>query len=212
MKYLEIHPENPEARKIQQVVEVLEQGGVIIYPTDTVYGIGCDINNDKAIQQVCRLKGIDPKKANLSFVCHDLSHLSDYTKPFDRSIYRLMNDKLPGPFTFILKASGEVPKLLRSKKKTVGIRVPDNNIAREIVRALGRPILSTSLRLADDDPLFEDGYEYPTDPEEIFHLMGKRFDLVVGGGVGNNNPSTVVDCTDSDPVLIRQGAGEIELD
>lgn len=200
--YLEIHPENPEARKIAKVVKCLQEGGIIIYPTDTIYGLGCDINNAKAIDRIYKLKGLDPKKANLSFICKDLSHLSDYTLPFEKSIYKLMNRNLPGAFTFILKANNAVPKLLKSKKKTVGIRVPDNTIALAIVEALGNPILSTSLHHTDEL------LQYPTDPNEIFHEYQKQVDMVVAGENGKNLASTVVDCTAGVEIL-RQGAGEL---
>lgn len=200
--YLEIHPENPEARKIAKVVKCLQDGGIIIYPTDTIYGLGCDINNAKAIDRIYKLKGLDPKKANLSFICKDLSHLSDYTLPFGKPIYKLMNRNLPGAFTFILKANNSVPKLLKSKKKTVGIRVPDNTIALAIVEALGNPILSTSLHHTDEL------LQYPTDPNEIFHEYQKQVDMVVAGENGKNLASTVVDCTEG-VEIIRQGAGEL---
>ncbi len=203
--FLKIHPDNPEPRKIKQVVECLQDGGVIIYPTDTIYGIGCDINKLRAVERVCKIRGIDPKKANLSFVCKDLSHLADYTLNFDKTVYKVMNKHLPGPFTFILKASNIVPKLLKSKKKTVGIRVPDNNIALDIVRTLEYPILSTSLR-KDDDIV-----EYETDPEEIYHQYQNEVDIVIDGGYGKNLASTVVNCVEGEIEILRQGAGELIL-
>jgi tRNA threonylcarbamoyl adenosine modification protein (Sua5/YciO/YrdC/YwlC family) len=187
------------------VVECLRNGGVVIYPTDTVYGIGCDIYKQKAVERICRIKNIDCEKAHFSFVCYDLSHLSDYTKPIDTVTYRLLRKALPGPFTFILEANSEVPKLFRSKKKTVGIRVPDNNICREIVKELGNPLMSTSVR--DDD----DGFlEYLTDPEQIHERYKDIVDMVVAGGFGNLYPSTVVDCTEGKPEIIRQGQGVLE--
>ena len=201
---LRIYEENPNEKHIQQVVEVLKKGGIIIYPTDTIYGMGCDITNQKAIEKIAQLKGIKPEKANFSFVCHDLSHISQYVKPIDTSTFRLLKKALPGPFTFIFEANSNVPKLLASKKKTVGIRVPDNNIAREIVKVLGNPILSTSIR--DDDELIE----YSTDPELIHEKYKDLVDIVIDGGYGNNVASTVVNCADGDFEIIRQGLGDLE--
>lgn len=201
---LKIYPENPSEKEVEKVVNILRNGGVIIYPTDTVYGLGCDISNQKAIERVCQIRNIKPEKANLSFVCYDLSHLSDYTKPVDTQLFRLLKKALPGPFTFIFNASGLVPKLLNSKKKTVGIRVPDNTIAREIVRMLGNPIVSTSIH--DDDEIIE----YSTDPELIYEKYGDLVDVVIDGGYGGNEASTVVDCTGSSPEIVRQGKGLLE--
>lgn len=200
--YIEIHPENPETRKIAQVVKCLQEGGIVIYPTDTIYGLGCDITKPKAIERIYKLKGLNPKKANLSFICKDLSQMAEYTLPFSKPVYKAMNRNLPGAFTFILKANNEVPKLLKSKKKEVGIRVPDNNIALALVEALGNPILSTSLHHEDEF------VQYPTDPEEIFHEYQKQVDIVIGGGPGKNVPSTVINCIDGFEVL-REGAGEL---
>lgn len=207
---LSIHPDTPEERKIRQIVACLRNGGIIIYPTDTVYGIGCDIGNVRAVEKVCRIRGIDPEKALLSFVCHDLSHLSQYTLPFDRATYKLMNRLLPGPYTFILKASNEVPKLLKFKRKTVGIRVPDNAIARAIVRELGNPLLSISLRATVADA--DDVTDYVTYPDEIFEQYQYEVDMVIDGGTGDNDPSTVVDCTGDTPVLVRRGKGAETLE
>ncbi|WP_353140086.1 L-threonylcarbamoyladenylate synthase [Pseudopedobacter sp.] len=201
---LRIYEENPNEKQILQVVDVLKKGGIIIYPTDTIYGMGCDITNQKAIEKIAQLKGIKAEKANFSFICHDLSHISQYVKPMDTSTFRLLKKALPGPFTFIFEANSNVPKLLASKKKTVGIRVPDNNIAREIVKALGNPILSTSIR--DDDELIE----YSTDPELIHEKYKDLVDIVIDGGYGNNVASTVVNCTDGDFEIIRQGLGDLE--
>lgn len=198
---VKIYPENPNSKAIEQVVEVLKKGGLIIYPTDTIYGLGCDITNQKAIEKICRIRGIKPEKANFSFICSDLSHISDYVKPIDTTVFRLLKKALPGPFTFIFNASGNVPKLLSSNKKTVGIRVPDNAIAREIVKILGNPILSTSIK--DDDELLE----YSTDPELIHEKYEDLVDLVIDGGYGDNEASTVVDCTSGDFEIIRQGKG-----
>jgi tRNA threonylcarbamoyl adenosine modification protein (Sua5/YciO/YrdC/YwlC family) len=201
---IKIYPENPNPKAIEQVVEVLKKGGLIIYPTDTIYGLGCDITNHKAVERICQIRGIKPEKANFSFVCSDLSHISDYTKPIDTMVFRVLKKALPGPYTFILEANNHVPKLLSSKKKTVGIRVPDNDIAREIVRLLGNPVLSTSIR--DDD----DVIEYSTDPELIYEKYHNTVDVVIDGGYGGNEPSTVIDCTTGDFEVIRQGKGSLE--
>lgn len=200
---IKIYPENPNAKAIEQVVQILRKGGIIIYPTDTVYGLGCDITNHKAIETICRMRGIKPEKANFSFVCYDLSHISDYIKPIDNATFRVLKKALPGPFTFIFNASHGVPKLLSSNKKTVGIRVPDNNIAREIVKALGNPILSTSIK--DDDEIIE----YSTDPELIYEKYQDLADIVIDGGYGDNIPSTVVDCTNGSFDIIREGKGDL---
>jgi tRNA threonylcarbamoyl adenosine modification protein (Sua5/YciO/YrdC/YwlC family) len=201
---IKIYPENPNPKAIEQVVEVLKKGGIIIYPTDTVYGMGCDITNQKAIERICKLRGVKPEKANFSFICSDLRHISDYIKPIDTMVFRVLKKALPGPFTFIFNANNNVPKLLSSNKKTVGIRVPDNAIAREIVLQLGNPILSTSIH--DDD----DVIEYSTDPELIHEKYEDKVDLIVDGGYGDNEPSTVVDCTSGDFEIIRQGKGDLE--
>nr|MBC7612254.1 threonylcarbamoyl-AMP synthase [Pseudopedobacter sp.] len=201
---IRIYPENPNDKALEQVVEVLRKGGIIIYPTDTVYGLGCDITNQKAIERIAKLRGIKAEKANFSFICYDLSHISDYIKPIDNTIFRVLKKALPGPFTFIFNASNNVPKLLSSNKKTVGIRVPDNNIARQIVQLLGNPILSTSIH--DEDDIIE----YTTDPELIFEKYQESVDLVIDGGYGNNVPSTVIDCTDGGFEVIREGKGNIE--
>lgn len=201
---IHIHPDNPQARNINTVADTLKNGGVIIYPTDTIYGLGCDIYNTKAIERICRIKNIDPRKAQLSFVCSDLSHLSDYTKSIDTPMFRLLKTALPGAYTFIFEASKQVPKLMKSKKDTVGIRVPDHLITQQIVKELGHPIMSVSLPMGED-------VEYYTDPEVIEDIFGSQVDLVVDGGVGNIIPSTVVDCTSGSMVLIREGAGEWPL-
>nr|WP_121271521.1 L-threonylcarbamoyladenylate synthase [Pedobacter schmidteae] len=201
---IKIYPENPNPKAIEQVVEVLKKGGLIIYPTDTVYGLGCDITNQKAIEKICRIRGIKPEKANFSFICSDLRHISDYIKPIDTATFRVLKKALPGPFTFILNANNNVPKLLSSNKKTVGIRVPDNDIAREIVRQLGNPILSSSIR--DDDEVIE----YSTDPELIHEKYEETVDLVIDGGYGDNEASTVVDCTSGEFEVIREGKGDLD--
>lgn len=202
---LRIYESNPNEKAIDQVVAVLRRGGVIIYPTDTVYGLGCDITNHRAIERVCEIRGIKPEKANLSFICYDLTDISQYTRPLDNITFRLLKKTLPGPFTFLFNASQKVPKLLSSKKKTVGIRVPDNNIAREIVHQLGNPIVSTSIH--DDDEIVE----YSTDPELIHEKYGDQVDLVIDGGYGDNVASTVVDCTSGEFEVVRQGKGDLEL-
>jgi tRNA threonylcarbamoyl adenosine modification protein (Sua5/YciO/YrdC/YwlC family) len=201
---IKIYPENPNPRAIDQVVQVLRRGGLIIYPTDTVYGLGCDITNHKALEAICRIRNIKPEKANFSFICYDLSHISDYIKPIDNATFRVLKKALPGPFTFILNASGNVPKMLSSNKKTVGIRVPDNNIAREIVKTLGNPILSSSIR--DEDDIIE----YSTDPELIHEKYEHMVDIVIDGGYGGNVPSTVVDCTSGSFEIIREGKGDLD--
>lgn len=201
---IRLYDENPNEKILEQVVAVLKKGGIIIYPTDTVYGLGCDITNQKAIERIAKLRGIKADKANFSFICYDLSHISDYIKPIDNSIFRILKKALPGPFTFIFNASNNVPKLLSSNKKTVGIRVPDNNIARQLVKMLGNPILSTSIH--DDDEILE----YTTDPELIYEKYEDKVDLVIDGGYGDNTPSTVIDFTSGEMEIIREGKGIIE--
>jgi len=201
---LRINPNKPNFEEIEQVVKCLRDGGVIIYPTDTVYGIGCDIHKLRAVERVCKIKGINPEKANFSFICHDLSHLSDFTKPINTSTYKVMKKALPGPFTFILEANNSVPKLFKSVKKTVGIRIPDNLICREIVKHLGNPIMSTSVH--DEDEVIE----YTTDPEMIYEKYKDVVDIVIAGGYGNIEASTVVDCSEGEFHIIRQGLGILE--
>jgi len=203
---LKIHPDNPNPRQIQKVIDCLTDGGIIIYPTDTVYGLGCDIYQTKAVDRIAKLKGIKKEKANFSFICHDLRHLSDYTRPLNNTVYKLMKAKLPGPYTFILNANSNVPKLFQSRKKTVGIRVPQNNIALQIVRELGHPIMSTSIY--NDDEILE----YLTDPELIYEKYRDLVDIVIDGGPGDNQPSTILDCTGEEILLMREGKGEIESD
>lgn len=201
---VKMYPENPSERLIKQAVEILKKGGLIIYPTDTVYGLGCDIMHRKAIERICKIRGIKLENANFSFICSDLGHLAEYTKPISNEIFRVIKKALPGPFTFILDANSKVPKLISSKKKTVGIRVPDNTIAREIVRVLGNPIISTSIH--DEDAIIE----YSTDPELIHEKFQHFIDLVIDGGYGGNIPSTVVDCTLDGLTILRQGKGVLE--
>jgi tRNA threonylcarbamoyl adenosine modification protein (Sua5/YciO/YrdC/YwlC family) len=197
---LHIHPDNPQPRLIKQVAGALANGGIIIYPTDTVYGLGCDIMQHKAVERICRIKQVDPQKAQLSFVCSDLSHLSEYAKPLSNPIYRLLKEYLPGPYTFILPASKMVPKILQSKKDTIGLRIPANNIAMAIIKELGRPILSASL----PGEMVEDY----TDPEVMYENFSTRADFVIDGGIGGMVPSTIIDCTGDEPVMIREGLGE----
>lgn len=199
---LSIHPDNPQPRNVATVTETLSKGGVIIYPTDTIYGLGCNIYNHDAIEKICRIKNINPAKAQFSFICHDLSDMSRYTKSISTPLYRMLKSYLPGPYTFILPASKQVPKILKSRKNTVGLRIPGNNIARSIVKTLGHPILSTSLP--------GDMVEEYTDPETIYPKFSKLVDIVIDGGLGNMIPSTVIDCTGEEPVLVRAGAGPWE--
>ncbi len=197
---IQIHPDNPQSRLIMQVAECLKDGGVIIYPTDTIYGLGCDINKHKSVERICKIKNADPQTAQLSFICRDLSHLSDYTKSIDTPLFRMLKSYLPGPYTFILPASKQVPKILQSKKSTVGIRIPDNIICQHILDALGNAILSASL----PGEMVE---EY-TDPEVINEKFGDVVDFVIDGGIGSMMPSTIVDCTTGEWEIIRQGQGE----
>lgn len=202
--YLRINPENINYNELEKAVDCLRTGGVIIYPTDTVYAVGCDINNQKAFERVCRIKNIRPEKANFSIICHDLSHLSDYTKPISNHLFRKMKRVLPGPYTFILPAGSRLPKIFRSGKKTIGIRVPDNPITREMVRMLGNPVLSTSVHDSEDEVL-----EYYTDPETIYENYREKIDLMIDGGYGNIYPSTVLDCTANEIIVVREGLGEV---
>lgn len=199
---LKIYPENPSEKKLQEVVDCLKNGGVIIYPTDTVYAIGCDINNSKAIDRISQITGDKPGEANFSLIFYDLSHLSDYCK-VDDNTFKLIRKALPGPFTFILEAKNNIPKIFKSKKKTVGIRIPDNTIPREIVKLLGNPIMTTSVH--DDDEVID----YTTNPELIHEKYRKQVDIVIDGGFGGNEPSTVVDCSNGEPIILRQGKGDI---
>ena len=201
-KFLSIHPLNPQASKISEVVDCLKNGGIIIYPTDTVYGLGCDLTNKSAIEKLCRLKGIKPEKINLSFICYDLSHISEYVKNLDTYAFKALKKNLPGPFTFILEANSTVPKHLIAKKKTVGIRIPDHEIPRQIVKELGHPIISSSIK--DDDEIIE----YTTDPELIYDKYKNLVDIVIDSGNSGNMPSTIIDVTSGDFDIIRQGLGE----
>ena len=201
---LKIHPENPELRKIDKAVDILRSGGVIIYPTDTVYGIGCDIFNKDAVEKVARIKGIDASKNTFSFICNDLSHISEYVRNIPTPLFKVMKKTLPGPYTYILNSSSKVPKLIDSKKKTVGIRIPDHPIPRMIVERLGNPIITTSIH--DDDEVIE----YSTDPGLIYEKFNKLVDAIIDGGAGNNVASTVVDCTDENETkIVREGMGDL---
>jgi tRNA threonylcarbamoyl adenosine modification protein (Sua5/YciO/YrdC/YwlC family) len=200
---LKIHPENPSERQISRVAETLRKGGIVIFPTDSVYGLGCDINQPKTAEKIAQIKNKKLSEANFSIICHDLSHISDYTRQMSNTTFKLMKKNLPGPFTFILEANNRVPKLFQTKRKTIGIRIPDNNIPAEIVKHLGNPIITTSI-LDDDDII-----EYTTDPELIHERYNKVVDIVVDGGYGNNVPSTVINCTGDEIEIVRQGIGEL---
>ena len=201
---LRIHPLNPEGRKIQRTIEILKRGGIIIYPTDTIYGIGCDLMNRKAIERLCHVMDIKPHKLDLSFICNDLSHISEYVKRIDTPVFKILKKALPGPYTFILESSSKVPRILNVNKKTVGIRIPDHAIPRSIVDQLGNPLITSSIK--DDDII----KAYTTDPEEIYEDFKHSVDLVIDGGPGNNIPSSVIDCTGDQIVVVRQGLGSVD--
>ena len=200
---LKIHPENPDMRKIRIVTDCLKNGGVVIYPSDTVYAIGCDIYQSKAVERICKIKGIESKKANFSLIFSDMSHLSDFVFSIDTPVYRVMRKALPGPFTFILKANSKVPKIFQTRKKTIGIRIPDNNICIDIVKELENPLMTTSIH--DEDKIID----YTTDPELIHDKYEELVDIVIDGGFGGNVPSTVVDCSEGNITLIREGLGNL---
>ncbi len=202
---LRIYPENPNPRYIRQVVEVLEEGGIIIYPTDTVYAMGCDIKANKSIEKIAQLKGLNPMNPDMSLIFRDMSQLSEYTVIRENSIFKLLKRNLPGPFTFIVQANNQIPKLFKNRKKTVGIRIPDNSIVLELARELGRPIITTSIH--DPDSLIE----YTTDPELIYEKYRDFADIVIDGGFGKNEASTIVDCTSEDIKIVRQGLGTLEF-
>lgn len=203
-KLIKLYEENPNEKQIEEVVKVLRDGGIIIYPTDTVYGLGCDINNNRALERIAQIRGVKLEKANFSFVCESLSDVSAYVKQMDTSTFKMLKRALPGPYTFILEGNNNLPSVFK-KKKTVGLRVPDNNIARAIVRALGSPIISTSIR--DEDEVIE----YTTDPELIYEKWENLVDVVIDGGYGGNIASTVIDLTQGEPVLLREGKGSLEV-
>ena len=201
---LHIHPKNPEPRKITRVVELLNRDGLIIYPTDTVYGIGCDLFNRRAVEKLCLFLQLKPQRLNLSFICSDLSNIADFVKRVDTPTFKILKKSLPGPFTYIFEASSHVPKILGVEKKTVGIRVPDHAIPLALVQALGHPLISASLKSEAIE-------EYQTDPEEIVRIFGKRVDLIIDGGAGGIVPSTIVDFTGGEPIITRQGSGDFEM-
>lgn len=200
-----LYNENPNPREIRRIAEILKNGGIIIYPTDTVYGMGCDITNTKAVEKVARLKGIDVDKSNFSFICSDLSHLSLYSRPISNHVFKVIRKNVPGPFTFILEGNNNVPKYFKGKKKTVGIRIPANEIIQEIVKELGNPIVSTSIH--DEDAILE----YSIEPELIHEKYRDMTDLVIDGGIGEIIPSTIIDFTGEEPVIVRQGKGILKL-
>ena len=202
-EFIKLYNENPNPKEIAKVVKVLQSGGLVIYPTDTIYGLGCDITKTKSLEKIAQIKGVQLEKANLSFICNDLSHLSDYVKQIDSATFKILKRALPGPYTFILPGSNNLPKVFK-KKKTVGIRIPDNNIIRTLVAELGNPIVSTSIR--DED----DVLEYTTDPELIFEKWQGLVDVVIDGGYGDNEPSTVIDLTE-EPIVIREGKGSLDI-
>jgi tRNA threonylcarbamoyl adenosine modification protein (Sua5/YciO/YrdC/YwlC family) len=204
--FIEINPHNIDDRLIDQIISLLKKGGTFIFPTDTVYSIGCDLYSKKGLQELARLKGIKLSKANFSIICHDLSNLSEYTKQLDRSTFKLLKQTLPGPFTFILNASNEIPKIFDTNKKEVGIRIPDNPIILRIVERLGNPIATTSLHNEEDTI-----QEYFADPYAIYEKYDNEVDVIIDGGYGNLDASTVIDCTKEEPVIVRQGVGQIVL-
>ncbi len=201
---LKIHPQNPEGRKINHVVETLKRGGIIICPTDTIYGIGCDLMNRKSIERLCQIMDIKPQKLDLSFICNDLSHISEYVRKIDTPVFKILKKALPGPYTFILESSSKVPRILNVNKKTVGIRIPDHTIPLAIVKLLGNPLITTSIK--DDDII----REYTTDPEEIYEDFKHKVDIVIDGGPSGNIPSSVIDCTDEKITIIREGLGDVD--
>lgn len=203
-EFISIHPINPEPRKINKVVDVLRQGGIIVYPTDTIYGIGCDLMNRRSVERLCQILDIKPQKLNLSFICNSVSHVTEYVKRLETSEFKILKKFLPGPFTFLFESSSRVPKILGVNKKTVGIRIPDHKIPLDIVALLGNPLITSSIK--DDDQI----KEYTTDPEEIFEDFKHKVDLVIDGGTGGNVPSTIVDFTEGAPKITRQGLGIFE--
>ena len=202
--FLKVYPDNPAPRHISLIVEKLREGGIIIYPTDTIYAIGCDMNNSKAIDKLSQVIGKKRKDAHFSLICYDLTSISEYTVPFEKKVFKAMKNNLPGPYTFILQANNNVPKIFDNNKKTIGIRVPDNNIIRQVVKELGNPLVTASLR--DEDSITE----YFTDPELIYEKFKKKADIVIDGGYGDNNPSTIIDATEGELKIIREGKGTVE--
>ena len=202
-EFLKIHPLNPEPRKIAHVVKMLTEGAIVVYPTDTIYGVGCDLMNRKAVQRLCNILDIKPQKLDLSFICNDLSHISEYVRRIDTPVFKLLKRSLPGPYTFILESSARVPKILDVNKKTVGIRIPNHEIPRAIVRQLGNPLITSSIK--NDDVILE----YTTDPEEIYEDFKSKVDIVIDGGMGGNIPSSVIDCSGDEIVVVRRGLGDV---
>jgi tRNA threonylcarbamoyl adenosine modification protein (Sua5/YciO/YrdC/YwlC family) len=203
-EFIKLYHQNPSQKEIDHIVAILKKGGLIIYPTDTVYGLGCDITHKKALEKIARIKGVKLEKSNFSFICNDLSHLSDYVKQIDTATYKLLKQALPGAYTFVLRGNSKLPKYFK-QKKTVGIRVPDNSITRKIVETLGNPLVSTSIY--DDDEIIE----YTTDPELIYEKWRNLVDIVIDGGYGGNVPSTVVDLTSEPFIILREGKGSLDL-
>jgi tRNA threonylcarbamoyl adenosine modification protein (Sua5/YciO/YrdC/YwlC family) len=201
---LKIYPENPAPRQIKTVVECLNSGGLVIFPTDTVYGLGCSIYQPRAVDRIAQIKGIKREKANFSFIFNSLSHLSEFTRPIDNEIFKMMRRNLPGPFTFILEANGNIPKIFQSKKKTIGIRIPNEAVIQTIVAELGHPVLTTSI--LDDDAILE----YTTDPEIIYDKFKDKVDIIIDAGFGGNQPSTIIDCTDGEAIILREGKGILQ--
>lgn len=202
--FLKLYPENPNPRYIKMILECLEDDGVIIFPTDTIYGIGCSINSNKALERIARIKGIKKEKANFSFIFHDLSMLSDFTRPINNDVFKMMKRNLPGPFTFIVEANNNVPKIFKNNKKTIGIRIPEQPIITNIVRELGCPILTTSI--VDEDEISG----FMTDPEEINEAYKDKVDIIIDGGIGDKEESTIVDCTENEIIIIREGKGILD--
>ncbi len=200
-----IHPENPDKRKIAQIVEALKAGEIIIYPTDTVYAFGCDLMNKKAVEKMAQIKGVKLEKANFSIILKDISEISDYTPQIPNNVFKILKRALPGPYTFILEANNQVPKIFRTKKKTIGIRIPENKIDLAIVEALGNPLITTSLH--DDDEIID----YTTDPEQIFERYHKQINYIIDGGFGNNVPSTIIDCSSGECTVVREGLGDVSF-
>ncbi len=204
--FIDIHPVSPEPRKIKQAADVLRSGGIVVYPTDTVYGIGCDIFNHQAVEKVCKIRHLDPDRAMLSLICKDISQVSEYAWQLENEVFRMLKKNLPGPFTFILRSGNSLPKLFKNRKRTIGIRIPDNKIALALVEEMGRPILSTSLKMDSEADDFD---EYFTDPQEFREHFEKITDLIIDGGMGGQEPSTLVDCSKDEIEIIRQGAGKL---
>ena len=202
---LKINPERPEGRKIANAADIMKEGGVIVYPTDGVYGLGCDIYKQDAVDRICKLRGLDPSRAHLTFICKDISQIAEFARQFDNQTFKIMKRNLPGPYTFILKANNSVPRLFKNRRKNIGVRIPDNQIVMELIEALGRPILSASLKSEDEI------VEYYTNPDTIYENLKHQVDAVIDGGVGDNQPSTVIDLTGKEPLVIREGAGSLEL-